>query len=131
MGAEQERSVEKNHKSVIAFNWGLYSFAFTLGLISLFKGHVINGIKQILSPILYWRFPEFSECVWNIDSFSKRPLKVLDIASPKLLSLFLALKRGHTVFTTDLQDKEIFRRYKQYFDDWRSLKNVQGEYFVE
>lgn len=113
------------------FNWSLLNFAWSLGIRSIVKGHLVNGSKQIVAPILYWRFPEFSECLSHIDSITIKPLKILDIGSPKLLSLFLAIKGNHEVYATDLQDKEIFRRYKQHFDDWGLSKNVPGEYIVE
>lgn len=116
---------------MIQYDWSLLRFAYQLGMVSLIRGHLINGMKQVIAPILYWRFPEFSECLAGINEMGTQSLKVLDIGSPKLLSLFLALKRNHTVYATDIQDPEIFRRYKQHFDDWRSFRNPLGQYIVE
>ncbi len=113
------------------FNWPIYRFALTLGLTSIIEKHFTIGAKQLLAPVLYWRFPEFSECLSAIDAVDAKSLKILDIGSPKLLSLFLALKRNHTVFATDLQDHEIFNRYKQHFEDWQALRGSPGEYIVE
>ncbi len=111
--------------------WDLLIFSWILGVISAVRGHLNIGVKQMIAPILYWRFPEFSESLSAIDAAGTGSLKILDIGSPKLLSLFLAIKRNHTVFATDLQDHDIFKRYKQHFEDWTLLKGSSGEYNVE
>lgn len=116
---------------MVQFNWALYRFAWSVGLTSIAKRHFTIGIKQILAPILYWRFPEFSECLTAIDAIEQDHIKILDIGSPKLLSLFLATKRSYMIYATDLQDQQIFTRYKQHFDDWQSLKGSSGKYIVE
>lgn len=116
---------------MIQYKWDIYKLAFMIGAISIVRGNLLNGFRLLLAPVLYWRFSEFSECLASIDAMKRDYLKILDIGSPKLLSLFLALKRRHTVYATDLQDTEIFSRYKRHFDDWQSVKGASGKYIVE
>lgn len=61
---------------------------------------------------------------------SKRNAKILDIRSPKLLSLYLAIKYRAKVYATDLQDKSIYNMWQTYFDCW-SRSSAKGEYTRE
>ncbi len=86
---------------------GLRFCAFSLraGLGALLHGGWNIGIRCLLSPVQYWRFPVFPALLEELDL---RPGdRILDIGSPKLPSVYLALKRGGTVYATDLQDERI------------------------
>jgi SAM-dependent methyltransferase len=107
--------------------WDCFRFAVKTGIKSLLCGHVLIGLKQLLFPISYWRFPVFNITLKNIKR--EKPIKILDIGSPKLLSLYLAIQCGNMVYATDLQDQEIFSRFYKHFLDHKQTKKSQ--YVVE
>ena len=109
-------------------NWDIYFFAMKVGISSILKGNCLIGIKQLLYPVGYWRFPVFPVVSKTIGNGSK---KVLDIGSPKLLSLYLALILGHDVYATDLQDQLIYDRYYKHFRDYVFKRRGGGNYIVE
>lgn len=81
-------------------------FSLWVGVKTLARGRLRLGLERILSPVQYWRFPVFPALLEELDP---RPGdRILDIGSPKLPSVYLALKRGGTVYATDLQDDRIF-----------------------
>jgi SAM-dependent methyltransferase len=82
----------------------------------------------VLSPVQYWRFPVFPALLDEMEAIPGD--RILDIGSPKLPSLYLAVKCGATVYATDLQDDRIF--------DWRlclealdGAGTLAGRYVVE
>ncbi|MFQ5706822.1 MAG: class I SAM-dependent methyltransferase [bacterium] len=94
---------------------GIYFFGQTLGVKSCLHGHFNIGLKRLLLPVNYWRYPVFR----HIDQFfnNSKQLKVLDIGSPKLLAVYLAVKRKHRVYATDIQDQTIFTVWNTYYRD--------------
>ena len=80
----------------------LYMYGMKLGLKLLFRGKIKQSLRYLIIPVNYWRTKEF-QIVWNeIDAQSSD--RILDIGSPKLLSLFLAENIGAEVFSTDIED---------------------------
>jgi SAM-dependent methyltransferase len=110
--------------------WQIYGFALSVGLSSAVSGSRGIGLKQLVMPVGYWRFPVFgltAEALNDLPAGSR----VLDIGSPKLLSLYLALVKGFEVWATDLQDAAIERRYQRHYRDYRFARHCLGRYHVE
>ena len=61
-----------------------------------------RGLRCMFQPVAYWRSIEY-RLVWNAAGFQPSD-RVLDIGSPKLLSLYLAEQVGAEVFSTDIED---------------------------
>jgi len=80
----------------------IYRFSIRLGLKTIGINTIIPGLQRILCPIEYWRAIEYTYLLKHLDI--TRDNKVLDIGSPKLLSLFLAHRVGCNVFATDILD---------------------------
>ena len=86
----------------------IYFFALWCGLRCLLKGSLINGMKLLAAPVGYWRVVPFTLLEREFHACGAE--RVLDIGSPKLMSLrFAAL--GAQVVATDLNDEAIFRRW--------------------
>jgi len=107
---------------------GLYSFAQKVGLSSILRGHLTIGLKRLLLPVPYWRFRIFKDVIRLVPP--GRQLSILDIGSPKLLALYLAIEKGHKVFATDIQDTAIFSMWQCYFEDYCG-KWPGGKYITE
>lgn len=107
--------------------WDCYIFAIKIGIRSILRRHYLIGLKQMLFPVSYWRFPIFNVVLNNIERDKK--IRILDIGSPKLLSLYLAIQCVHTVYATDLQDSDIFMRYNIHFRDYNP--DIVENYIVE
>ncbi|MFX0133919.1 MAG: hypothetical protein ACFFDN_09760 [Candidatus Hodarchaeota archaeon] len=111
----------------------IYTFAILTGLRSILKEKVLIGLKRLLLPITYWRYSVFSFMLDQfVDEFknNKKNMKILDIGSPKLLALFLAVKYNTAIYTTDLQDKAIWNMWQTYFDCWNRI-STKEEYITE
>jgi len=80
----------------------LYQYGFTLGMKLIRRGHWRDSIRYIVIPVNYWRAIEY-QLVARAASFQQGDT-VLDIGSPKLLSLYLADVVGAEVFSTDIED---------------------------
>jgi SAM-dependent methyltransferase len=81
-------------------------FSLRAGWAALAQGEWNIGLRCLVSSVHYSRFPVFPAL---LEELAPAPgERVLDIGSPKLPSLYLALKRGVTVYATDLQDDLIF-----------------------
>jgi ubiquinone/menaquinone biosynthesis C-methylase UbiE len=93
----------------------IYFFGLRLGLKTLIKKRKVTSriLEIILIPVAFWR------CIENIVVFNdlqiKKTDKVLDIGSPKILSLFIAKHIGATVYATDVFD--YFLEYCKSFAD--------------
>ena len=87
-------------------NWDCYRFGIKTGIKSVMKGNGVIGFKQSMFPISYWRFPIFGIVLDNLRRKGRGT--ILDIGSPKLLSLYLAIECKWVVYATDLQDQQIF-----------------------
>jgi SAM-dependent methyltransferase len=93
----------------------LIVFALRLGFAALSQRHWSIGIKRLLYPVGYWRYPIFRQVQALVGP--SRGLRVLDIGSPKLLALWLAAERECGVHATDYQDSAIFDMWDTYYQD--------------
>ncbi len=101
--------------------WGLYKFGWQLGLRTVPRRY---GFRLLLEPCTYWRNVEVPE---TLTYLAARPGdRILDIGSPKLLSLFLAQQVGAEVWATDLYPY-FFEEYHQHLLNLR----LQGRYHIE
>lgn len=80
----------------------LYKYGIKLGLKLLLRGKLKQSARYLIKPVDYWRNLEF-QLVYREADF-KSSDTILDIGSPKLLSLYLADKLGAEVFSTDIDD---------------------------
>ena len=80
----------------------LYGYGLKLGVELLLKGKYRDAIRYLVIPVNYWRALEY-RLVYDEGDFREGET-VLDIGSPKLLSLFLAERTGARVFSTDIED---------------------------
>ena len=110
--------------------WQVYRFALRVGFSSLMAGSFSIGMKQLALPIGYWRFPVFGATVHALGELPAGS-RVLDIGSPKLLSLYFSLVKGYRTWATDLQDTAIERRYRKHYQDYRFARHALGAYHVE
>jgi len=80
----------------------LQGYGFKLGMKLLLKGEVRAALPFLIIPVNYWRTLEYG-VVMKEGAFAADE-KVLDVGSPKLLSLYLADVVGSDVFATDIED---------------------------
>ena len=94
----------------------MFTFGVSVGLRSIFRGHFKIGLKRVIHPVSYWRYPVFN----LVKKYVKHQenLSVLDIGSPKLLALYLAISKKFNVISTDIQDPEIFSVWLKYYNDY-------------
>lgn len=99
----------------------LYHYGLQVGFKALFSGNFSREVlKSIIVPQNYWRTLEF-RLVFN-ELQATATDKILDVGSPKLLSLYLADKVGAQVFSTDIEkyfihDFQKFQRQQAIPDD--------------
>ena len=92
----------------------LYFYGLKLGFRFLWRGKTNKELLAI--PVSYWRALEY-KIVFN--ELKPDPAdRILDIGSPKLLSLFLADKIGCEVYTTDIDD--------YFIDDYLFFQSIKG-----
>jgi SAM-dependent methyltransferase len=81
----------------------LYWYGLGLGIRSVLNGRVSReAIKNLIVPVNYWRSVEFKVVLKELDPVATD--RILDVGSPKLLSLYLASRIGAEVFSTDIDD---------------------------
>jgi SAM-dependent methyltransferase len=80
----------------------MHAYGRAVGLDLLRARRFRRGLRCMFQPVAYWRSIEY-RLVWNAANF-QRSDRVLDIGSPKLLSLYLAEQVGAEVFSTDIED---------------------------
>ncbi len=81
----------------------LSAYGIKLGLQSLLHGRVTKEVlKTIIIPENYWRTLEFRLVFEELRP--ERSDRILDVGSPKLLSLFIADKIGAEIYSTDIED---------------------------
>ncbi|MBI5116963.1 class I SAM-dependent methyltransferase [Candidatus Poribacteria bacterium] len=110
--------------------WHIYRFAMKVGFAAICSGSIVNGLKQFLCPVGYWRFPVLGVVDQVLREHSFNSPWILDIGSPKLLSIYLAAKYRGVVHATDIQDKNIFGRYAAEFKSYNSTFGASGDYRV-
>jgi len=87
----------------------LWIEAIGIGFRLLLRGQWKNGIKVLIAPIGYWRCRPFATTKQEFKRFSAPT--ILDIGSPKMLSLLLARHTPRQIFATDLDDPVLFKRW--------------------
>ena len=80
----------------------LYGYGLKLGLELMLNGRLRECVRYLVIPVNYWRNLEY-ELVLREGDFQSGE-KVLDIGSPKLLSVYLAERVGAQVSSTDIND---------------------------
>lgn len=109
----------------------LILFGLEIGFWSIMRGDYTIGLKRVILPINYWRVSIFSyvaEYVLKMIGNAKGDIRVLDIASPKLLSLYLANRIKGTVHATDLNDEMIFTEWKRHYRNMPNKNNLVFRY---
>src|SRR5258707_10471058 len=91
-------------------DWDLHVFGLSLGARTLPLAP-IAGLKSLVLPVEYIRCVETRYILQHLDVQPGQ--RVLDIGSPKLLSLFLAARLQAEAHATDLVDY-FFETYKVY-----------------
>jgi SAM-dependent methyltransferase len=116
-----------------------YSYGLKVGAELLVHGQVKPALRHLIIPVSYWRSAEFA-IVCDYGNF--RPSdQILDIGSPKLLSLYLAKTLGAEVHSTDidgyfLKEYTLLRRlegltperYQVEVEDGRKLSFADGSF---
>lgn len=110
---------------------GIIGFALRVGMRSLLRGDVKIAIKRIILPVNYWRVTIFQLVANHImvsKELNKKDVKILDIGSPKLLSLYLGSRLNGTIYATDLCDEAIFSEWQKHYRNSSNKHNVIFEY---
>ncbi|HEX4621268.1 MAG TPA: class I SAM-dependent methyltransferase [Myxococcaceae bacterium] len=76
-------------------------YGMRLGVDLLREARLRESVALLVKPINYWRTVEY-RTVWELAAFSAAD-RILDIGSPKLLSVFLAERTGAEVYATDIE----------------------------
>jgi SAM-dependent methyltransferase len=105
------------------------AYGIGLGIDLLRAAHLRQALALIVKPINYWRTVEY-RAVWDEADFTAAD-RVLDIGSPKLLSLFLAERVGAEVYATDIEPYfiaklEVLSRLRRIPSDRLHLQTEDG-----
>jgi len=103
----------------------MYSYGLKLGMELLAHGQFTPAAKHLIIPVSYWRTVEF-RLVLDHGQF-KAGERVLDIGSPKLISLYLAKHAHVEMFATDI-DRYFVNEYES-LREWESVS--EDQYHVE
>jgi ubiquinone/menaquinone biosynthesis C-methylase UbiE len=106
-------------------------FGLKIGIKSFLKGDFKIALKRLVLPINYWRVTIFqivSNFICNIPGIEENQIRILDIGSPKLLSLFFASRINGTIIASDLQDKAIFTEWQKYGNHGLKKRNLIFEF---
>src|SRR4051794_15991966 len=87
----------------------VYAFALESGLRLLSKGAFRLASRFWIAPVGYWRVFVDGMVLSHVQEH--QPRQILDLSSPKLVSLLLAARTGASVTATDLDDARIFNRW--------------------
>lgn len=93
----------------------LYAFGLRIGTQLLAAGRIKRGLRYLVQPVPYWRSLEY-RMVWGAADFVPAD-RVLDVGSPKLLSLYLAERVGPEIFATDIEG--------YFLDEFRFLRQAR------
>lgn len=115
----------------------LYFFTIGLAIRTLLAGKLSMGLKLLTASVGYWRF-------WpngiTLDQIRPQHRDILDVSSPKIVSLFLASDGSRSVLATDLDDPKLFNRWVKYagmagwqnyraeFQDARSIRHTDASF---
>jgi SAM-dependent methyltransferase len=101
----------------------LYFYGLSLGIQSLLHGRFSHeAAKNVIVPVNYWRAAEYTAVFRHLQPQSSD--RILDIGSPKLLSLYIAERYGAEVFSTDIEPY-FLEDYRSY----RALRRVPEDRF--
>lgn len=106
-------------------DWDVYRFGLQVGARAL-PIAPRHALKRLVLPVEYIRCSEFRYVLEHLDVTAGH--RVLDIGSPKLLSLFLASRVGASIWATDLVD-DFFLPYAAYAAS--VLGSEQKRYVIE
>ena len=109
----------------------LIFFGLKIGINSFIRGDYRIALKRIILPVNYWRvsiFKHVVDCILKSDHCGEEQIRILDIGSPKLLSLFLANRVDGTIYSTDLQDRTIFTEWKKHYQNMSNKNNLIFEF---
>lgn len=84
-----------------------YFQALAIALRSILAGDVKNGLKLLVASVGYWRFLP-NALVLSV-ARQLRPARILDVSSPKLISLILAA--DYEILAIDLDDPQLATRW--------------------
>ncbi len=102
-------------RTLARFETDLYRYALEIG-VALLRGRRLKpALRHLIQPISYWRSVEY-RLVWGAAGFGAAD-RVLDIGSPKLLSLYVAERTGAEIYSTDLLD--------YFVEEWRYLSQAR------
>jgi hypothetical protein len=93
----------------------LYTYGLALGAKLALRGRLKASLRYLVVPVNYWRTLEY-RLVYAAAEFEVGD-RVLDIGSPKLMSLYLADRRGVEVHSTDIED--------YFIPEYRLLAGIQ------
>jgi cyclopropane fatty-acyl-phospholipid synthase-like methyltransferase len=85
----------------------VYGYGMKIGARLLLRGKLRQSLPYLIRPVNYWRAVEYKLVLAEGDFRSSD--RILDIGSPKLLSLYLAKTVGAEVFATDVDDYFVAR----------------------
>jgi SAM-dependent methyltransferase len=100
----------------------LHAYGLRLGIKFLRDRRSRRSLHYLWSPVNYWRALEY-DYVFREGEFAPDQ-RVLDVGSPKLLSLYLATKAGACVVATDLDNYFVAE-----YDYLRRLEGLQPDRF--
>jgi SAM-dependent methyltransferase len=88
---------------------GFYCYfqALVIAFRSILAGDVTNGLKLAIASVGYWRF--FPDAMVLRVARQMAPSRILDISSPKLISLILAA--DYDILAVDLDDPQLESRW--------------------
>jgi len=98
--------------ALLADAFRIYAHAISFAVKTILSGSPRDGLKLLIAPIGYWRFLPNAFVYQEYKELRART--VLDVSSPKLVSLVLG--RRAEVWATDLNDSGIFARWKKTAD---------------
>jgi SAM-dependent methyltransferase len=95
--------------------FGVWANAYRVAFLALLNGKLREGLRLMLATVGYWRF-------WPNAIVAKLAgpdsARILDVSSPKVLSLYLG-RSPRSITATDLDDSKIFSR-------WAMLARLSG-----
>jgi SAM-dependent methyltransferase len=84
-----------------------YAQAIKIAIKSILFGDIKNGLKLLIASVGYWRF--YPNALVLAMARQLRPRRILDVSSPKLVSLILA--SDFDILALDLDDPELEARW--------------------
>jgi SAM-dependent methyltransferase len=82
--------------------WGMYLLGLRLAVLHLLRAKLRRGIYLLIRPLDYWRTLEFPA---TLEYLQPQPgERILDVGSPKLISMYIATHYGAHVYAMDIYD---------------------------